>query len=62
MASATCRPLIYILSCRAAQEVFFVCVAQPQELIDYFKDRRVWLIEPDESSDRVLPYSPQSDR
>jgi hypothetical protein len=28
-----------------------------QELIDYYKDRRVWLVEPDERPVRVTPYS-----
>ena len=27
-----------------------------QELIDYYKDRRVWLVEPDEKPVRVTPY------
>ena len=29
-----------------------------QELIDYFKDRRVWLVEPDKASPRSSEYSP----
>jgi hypothetical protein len=28
-----------------------------QELIDYFKDRRMWLVEPDEQPVRVTPYA-----
>jgi len=28
-----------------------------QELIDYFKGRTVWLVEPDETPVRVRPYS-----
>jgi len=31
-------------------------VAKNQELINYFKDRRVWLAEPDEKPVRVTPY------
>jgi hypothetical protein len=31
---------------------------QNQELIDYFKGRQVWLIEPDKSSSEISPYSP----
>ena len=31
-----------------------------QELIDYYKDRRVWLVEPDEKPVRVVPYAPSS--
>jgi hypothetical protein len=30
--------------------------AKNQELIDYFKDRRVWLVEPDEKPPRLTPY------
>ena len=30
--------------------------AKNQELIDYYKDRRVWLVEPDEKPVRVTPY------
>jgi hypothetical protein len=33
---------------------------QNQELLQYYKDRRVWLIEPDENPPMVLPYSAQS--
>jgi hypothetical protein len=32
--------------------------AKNQELIDYCKDRRVWLVEPDEKPVRVTPYAP----
>jgi len=32
-------------------------VQRNQELIDYFKDRRVWLVEPDEKPVRVTPYA-----
>ncbi|HXJ95120.1 MAG TPA: hypothetical protein VMT20_19950 [Terriglobia bacterium] len=32
--------------------------AQNQELIDYFKGRRVWLVEPDEDPPRLSLYSP----
>jgi len=32
--------------------------AKNQELIDYYKDRRVWLVEPDEKPVRVTPYFP----
>jgi len=32
--------------------------AKNQELIDYYKDRRLWLIEPDEKPVRVTPYAP----
>jgi len=31
--------------------------ARNKELIDYFRDRRVWLVEADEVPPRVLPYS-----
>jgi len=27
-----------------------------QELIHYFRDRRVWLLDPDKSRSRLLPY------
>jgi hypothetical protein len=30
--------------------------AKNQELIDYYKDRRVWLVEPDEKSVRIRRY------
>jgi hypothetical protein len=30
-----------------------------KELIDYFKNRAVWLVEPDEKPPRVSPYSGQ---
>jgi len=33
--------------------------SQNQELIEYFKDRHVWLIEPDENPPRLVPYSSQ---
>ena len=33
-------------------------VAKNQELIDYYKDRKVWLVEPDERPVRVTPYAP----
>ena len=36
--------------------------AKNQELIDYFKGRRVWLIEPDETPPRLRPYSSLSER
>jgi hypothetical protein len=32
--------------------------AKNQELLDYCKDRRVWLVEPDEKPVRVTPYAP----
>ena len=32
--------------------------AKNQELIDYYKDRRLWLVEPDEKPVRVTPYAP----
>ena len=32
--------------------------AKNQELIDYYKDRRVWLVEPDEKPVRVTPHPP----
>jgi hypothetical protein len=32
--------------------------AKNQELVDYFKDRKVWLVEPDEKPVRVTPYAP----
>jgi hypothetical protein len=32
--------------------------AKNQELLDYCKDRRVWLVEPDERPVRVTPYAP----
>ncbi len=32
--------------------------ANNQELIDYYKDRRVWLVEPDEKPVPVTPYAP----
>jgi len=32
--------------------------AKNQELLDYYKDRRVWLIEPDEKPVRVTPLAP----
>jgi len=32
--------------------------AKNQELIDYYKDRRVWLVEPDEKPVRVTVYAP----
>jgi hypothetical protein len=31
--------------------------AKNQELIDYYKDRRMWLLEPDEKPVRVTTYS-----
>jgi hypothetical protein len=31
--------------------------AKNRELIDYFKDRRVWLVQPDEKPVRVTPYA-----
>ena len=31
--------------------------ARNKELIDYFRDRHVWLVEADETPPRVLPYS-----
>jgi hypothetical protein len=31
--------------------------AQNKELIDYFQDRHVWLVEADGSPPTVLPYS-----
>jgi len=31
-------------------------VAQNEELIKYFKDRHVWLVEPDEKPPRLSPY------
>lgn len=31
-----------------------------QPLLDYFHDRKVWLVEPDEAPTRVLPYLPLS--
>jgi hypothetical protein len=34
--------------------------AKNQELIDYYKDRKVWLVEPDEKPLRVTPYAPNS--
>jgi hypothetical protein len=36
--------------------------AQNQKLIDYFKDRRIWLLEADSVPPRLAPYSalPQS--
>ncbi len=33
-----------------------------QELIEYYKDRRVWLVEPDERPVRVTPYAPNMSR
>jgi hypothetical protein len=30
--------------------------ARNQELIDYYKDRRVWLVEPDKVSAKWGPY------
>ena len=30
--------------------------AKNQELLDYYKDRRVWLVEPDEKPVRVTPF------
>ena len=36
--------------------------AKNQEVIDYFKDRRVWLVEPDETPPRLQPYSALSER
>ncbi len=32
--------------------------AKNNELIDYYKDRRLWLLEPDEKPVRVTPYVP----
>ena len=31
--------------------------AKNQELIDYYKERRMWLVEPDEKPVRVTPYA-----
>lgn len=31
-------------------------LAENQELINYFKDRRVWLVEPDQNPPRLSPY------
>ena len=36
--------------------------AENQELIDYFGDHRLWLLEPDENPPRLLPYSRVSNR
>ena len=30
---------------------------QNKELLEYFKDREVWLVEPDENPPRLSPYS-----
>jgi len=35
--------------------------AKNQELIDYFPDRRVWLVEADDTSPAPLPYNPSPD-
>ena len=32
--------------------------AQNEELIKYFKNRRVWLLEPDETPPKLSPYQP----
>jgi hypothetical protein len=32
--------------------------AKNEELVDYYKDRKVWLVEPDEKPVRVTPYAP----
>jgi len=29
---------------------------QNQKLFDYFKDRQIWLIEPEENNTELLPY------
>jgi hypothetical protein len=31
--------------------------AQNQELVDYFRNRKAWLIEPDEEPPRIVPYA-----
>jgi hypothetical protein len=31
--------------------------SQNKELIDYFRDRHVWLVEADDTPRKVLPYS-----
>jgi hypothetical protein len=31
--------------------------AQNEELINYFSDREVWLVEPDDTPPKLLPYS-----
>jgi hypothetical protein len=33
---------------------------QNQELLDYFKDRQVWLVEPDQNPPELSPYYPTS--
>jgi hypothetical protein len=30
--------------------------ADNRELLDYYKDRKVWLVEPDRTSPKVSPY------
>ncbi len=36
--------------------------ARNQELIDYYKDRRVWLVEPDKDPVKLVPYSEEAAR
>jgi hypothetical protein len=31
-----------------------------QELLQYYKGRQAWLVEPDETPPKVMPYSPES--
>lgn len=35
---------------------------QNQEVLRYYRDRRFWLVKPDDAADRILPYRPELSR